>query len=289
MMKKRSLFLFSVAMVFLFLAQFAEAQDLGIKDPYAVRLNTSTTAKIVKPDYIWPEPPQPDGKRHDKAGEPVPEPVLEKMIVFTANQEFLTRIYLLRMDGSVYRYFEYFAYRFVDLEVVNNELYAAEAFAPRVYRVDPVDGSLEVIIDDWSLFYFYGLSYDGTYFYLDEWSLRRYTLDGKFKGSTSYGGEIFGSAWAFGQFWVLNDEGLIQCWDLSGWPTILQVPGNHFRPPSPQCRGLWFDGKCFWSAESIDGSLGKILRFDRYGQVKQEWLAPAFQGWGVCVLFVKAD
>ena len=49
-------------------------------------------------------------------------------IIFTANQEFLSRIYILRMDGTVHSYYQYDFYRFVDLEVVNNELYANDAF-----------------------------------------------------------------------------------------------------------------------------------------------------------------
>jgi hypothetical protein len=50
------------------------------------------------------------------------------------------------------------------------------------------------------------------------------------------------------------------------------------------CRGLWFDGEYFWTTESIDAALGNIYRFDRDGTIIREWLAPAFRGWGVCVV-----
>jgi outer membrane protein assembly factor BamB len=97
----------------------------------------------------------------------------EDTMVFTANQDFLSRIYLLDTDGSVITYHEYAFYRWVGMEVVDGELYVAEAFAPRVYKVDPVSGDLQVFIDDWSLFYFYDVAFDGTYFYVDEWDLNR--------------------------------------------------------------------------------------------------------------------
>jgi hypothetical protein len=47
---------------------------------------------------------------------------------------------------------------------VDGQLYVAEAFAPRVYKVDPATGDLQVFIDDWSLYYFYDVAFDGTYF-----------------------------------------------------------------------------------------------------------------------------
>lgn len=210
----------------------------------------------------------------------------ENMIVFTANQNWLSRVYILRMDGSVHDYFEYSFYRFVDMEVVDNELYAADAFAPRVYKVDPVTGGLDVIIDDWSLYYFYGLAYDDEFFYVAEWDLNRYDINGVKNGTASFDGDVFGSAWDGAHFWTLDDTNVIQCWDLSGWPTVRAVPPLNFTPPSPECRGLWFDGEYFWSAESKDGILGKIYRFDHEGHVIREWTEPAFSGWGACVLDV---
>jgi len=62
------------------------------------------------------------------------------------------------------------------MAVVNNELYVAEAFAPRVLKVNLETGELDVIIDDWSLYYFYDLAFDGTYFYVTEWDLNRYDI-----------------------------------------------------------------------------------------------------------------
>jgi hypothetical protein len=80
----------------------------------------------------------------------------------------------------------------------------------------------------------------------------------------------------------LGKNNLVKCWDISGWPVMNEVVMNHFTPPSPDCRGLYFDGEYFWSAESIPDQLGKIYRFDHQGQVKDEWLAPAYTGWGAC-------
>jgi len=50
----------------------------------------------------------------------------------------------------------------ISLEIVDGELYAAEAFAPRLERVNLQTGDLEGIIDDWSLYYFYDVAWDGT-------------------------------------------------------------------------------------------------------------------------------
>jgi hypothetical protein len=208
----------------------------------------------------------------------------EDFIVFTANQDFLSRIYFLHMDGSVDRYFEYDFYRFVDMEVVNNDLYVAEAFAPRMYRVDPTSGDLDLIIDDWSLYYFYGLCYDGRYFYVDEWDMNRYDIDGVKDGVASFDEYVLGCAWDGSHMFTLDDTNLIKCWDTWGWPTITAVPEFNFTPPSAECRGLWFDGEYFWSAESKDGVLGYIYRFDHDGQVVNQWLEPAYVGWGACVI-----
>jgi hypothetical protein len=208
----------------------------------------------------------------------------EDHIIFTANQGWLSRIYVLRMDGSVERFFEYEFYRFVDMEVVDNELYVSEAFAPRVYKVDIATGDLDVVIDDWSLYYFYGLAFDGTYLYVAEWDLNRYDIGGHYDSRASFDGDIFGSAWNGEYFWTLDDTNLIQCWDLSTWPTMTPVTELNFAPPSPECRGLWFDGEHYWSAESIEGALGYIYRFDAEGTVVEQWLAPGFQGWGACVI-----
>ena len=207
----------------------------------------------------------------------------DDVIVFTANQDFLSRIYVLRMDGSVYDYFEYEFYRFVDMEVVDNVVYVAEAFAPRVYKANIETGDLELIIDDWSLYYFYGLAFDGTYFYVDEWDLNRYEIDGSKDGTASFDEYVLGCAWDSTYLWTLDDMNIIKCWDVSGWPGVVAVPSLNFTPPSPACRGLWFDGQYFWTAESLDG-LGYIYQFDYSGAVINQWLEPAFSGWSACVV-----
>jgi len=204
-------------------------------------------------------------------------------IIFTANQEFLSRIYILKMDGTVHNYFQYDFYRFVDMEVVNNELYANDAFAPRMYKVDPSTGDLDLIIDDWSLFYFYGLTFDGTYFYVDEWDLNRYDVNGNYNSTASFDEDVYGSAWDGINFWTLGDENIIKCWDLSGWPTVTELPDSNFMPPTDSCRGLWYDGEYFWSAES-GATVGKIYKFDRNGNIVQQWNEPAFSGWSACVI-----
>lgn len=211
-------------------------------------------------------------------------PYPEDVIVYTAHQEWLSRIYVLRMDGSAITFFEYSFYYFADLEVVNNEAYAAEAFAPRVYKVDLSTGDLDLVIDDWSLYYFYDLAFDDTYFYLTEWDLNRYDINGNKDGSASFDESVFGGAWDGSYYWTLTDESQIKCWDVSGWPTVAEVPQNSFSPPTPNCRGLWFDGEYFWTAESIDGMLGQIYQFNSRGTVINQWLEPAFSGWSACVI-----
>lgn len=207
----------------------------------------------------------------------------QDVMVFTANQDFLSRIYILDPDGSVVDYHQYDFYRWVGMEVVDGELYVADAFAPRVYKVDPVTADLEVFIDDWSLFYFYDVAFDGTYFYVDEWDLNRYDVNGNYAGTASFDENVLGCAWDGKYFWTLDDTNLIKCWDLSGWPTVSPITGNNFTPPSSRCRGLYFDESYFWSAESGD-SLGSIYRFDHSGTVIEQWPEPAFSGWGAAFI-----
>jgi hypothetical protein len=207
----------------------------------------------------------------------------DDIMVFTANQEFLSRIYVMDTAGTVIDYHEYDFYRWVGMEVVDGELYVAEAFAPRVYKVDPMTGDLEVFIDDWSLYYFYDVAFDGTYFYVDEWDLNRYDINGDYAGTASFDENVLGCAWDGQYLWTLDDTDIVKCWDLSGWPTVTQVPGNNFNPPSPQCRGLYFDGEYFWSAESGD-SPGLIYKFDYSGKMIEQWSEPAFSGWGAAFI-----
>jgi len=208
------------------------------------------------------------------------------VIVYTAHQEWPSRIYLLRADGSVITYYEYDFTRLVDLEVVNNQVYVAEAFAPRAYKINLDTGNLDLIIDDWSLYYFYDLAFDGTYFYVTEWDLNRYDINGNKNGTASFDEYVLGAAWDGSYYWTLNDENQIKCWNISNWPTITEIPDNGFAPPTPDCRGLWFDGLYFWTAESIEGSLGKIYQFNYNGQVINQWTEPAFRGWSACVVVV---
>jgi hypothetical protein len=216
-------------------------------------------------------------------------PYGEDVIVFTANQEFLSRIYILRLDGTVITYFPYDFYRFCDLEVVNNEVYAAEAFAPRLYKIDIGTGDIETIIDDWSLYYFYDAAFDGTYFYTTEWDLNRYDINGVKDGTAGFDENVFGGAWDGAFYWTLTDEDLIKCWDISGWPALVEVSDHHFLPPTQDCRGLWFDGEYFWTAESLDGMLGKIYQFEHDGTIRSEWTEPAFAGWGACLVRAEPD
>jgi len=208
----------------------------------------------------------------------------EELMMFTANQYFMSRIYTLSTNGTVQNYFSYDNYHFCDMEVVNNELYAAEAFAPRVYKIDIDTGDLEVIIDDWSLFYFYDIAFDGTYFYVTEWDLNRYDVNGNYEGTVSFNEDVFGSAWDGEYLWMLNDEAQIKCWDVALWPNLIEITANAFSPPSDSCRGLWFDGTYFWTTEGLDGSLGYIYQFDYSGEVIDQILAPAWVGFGVCKL-----
>ncbi|MGC9367667.1 MAG: T9SS type A sorting domain-containing protein [bacterium] len=207
----------------------------------------------------------------------------EDVIIYTANQSFDSRIYILRMDGSLYQYYEYVNYHFVDMEVINNELYVSEAFAPRVYKVDLSNGNLEVIVDDWSLFYFYDLAYDGVYLYVTEWDLNRYDIYGNKDDTASFNEDVMGSAWDGENYWILNDTSEIKCWDLSGWPNLTELTDSAFSPPTPECRGLWFDGNYFWTAESKDYA-GYIYQFDKQGQIINQWIEPTYRGWSACVI-----
>ena len=208
----------------------------------------------------------------------------QDVIIYTANQGFFSRIYILDLNGSVLNYFEYENFRFCDTEIVNHELYVAEAFAPRVEKVNLQTGELDVIVDDWSLFYFYDLAYDGMFFYVDEWDLNRYFINGVKDGVASFDETVFGSAWDGSYLWMLTENNSITCWDVANWPNITEVVENSFIPPSPQCRGLWFDGQYFWTAESLESSLGYIYQFNYSGDVINQWVEPAYSGWSACLL-----
>lgn len=200
-------------------------------------------------------------------------------IIFTAHQGWLSRVYLLHPDGAVDRYFEFEFYYMADLEIVHNEVYLAEGFAPRVLKLDLDSGALDVIIDDWSLYYFYDVGFDGSHWYVTEWDLNKYEFDGTKVGTASFDYDTRGGTWDGEFYWTLaDDDNLIRCWDTSNWPAIVELPDQAITPPSDACRGLWFDGAYFWTAESIEDTLGYIYVFDHEGTVVEQWLAPAFQG-----------
>ncbi len=207
----------------------------------------------------------------------------EDVIVFTASQSWNSRIYVMDMSGQVLDYWEYEYYIFTDLEVADGEVYAADWVAPRLYKVNIENGDLEIVVDDWNLLSMYDVAWDGSYFYIDEWSLNRYDINGSWDSVASFDLSTRGSAYDGQYYWTLDSDGNIQCWDISGWPTITEEPGNNFDPPSSDCKGLWFDGAYFWSAEAIDGQLGQIYKFDYDGGVIEQWTAPAFVGYAAVV------
>ncbi|MBD3233552.1 MAG: T9SS type A sorting domain-containing protein [candidate division Zixibacteria bacterium] len=212
-------------------------------------------------------------------------PYQQDIIVYAAHQDWLSRIYILDINGNVLNYFEYDFYYFCDLELVDGEIYAAEAFAPRVYKIDIETGELDVFIDDWSLFYFYDVAFDGEYFYVTEWDLNRYDINGDKDGTASFDADAMGGAWDGEYYWTTDDAGQITCWDISNWQSVTEVPANNFAAPTSSCRGLWYDGRYFWSAESKDQILGKIYQFDHSGNIIQEWNEPAYRGWSACIMY----
>jgi hypothetical protein len=97
---------------------------------------------------------------------------------------------------------------------------------------------------------------------------------------------VLGAAWDGLFYWTLNDVKQIKSWDISNWPTITSGPYEPISPPTINCRGLWFDGLYFWTAESINNTLGKIYQFNYYGEIVNQWIEPAFLGWSACVISV---
>jgi len=211
--------------------------------------------------------------------------VAGELMVYTASQGLLSRLYVLDGDGSVVRYHEYENYILADLEVLDNQVYVVDWVAPAVFRVDLESGELFQTVVDLSWLYLYGVASDGTYFYVDEWDLSRYTLDGDYDSTASFDEDVMGLAWDGAYLWTLNPANQVRCWDISAWPTVTEIAGNAFAPPTPECRGLWFDGQHFWTAESLDGSLGWIYEFEQGGTVVAQWREPAFRGFAAAGVF----
>ena len=207
----------------------------------------------------------------------------EDVIVYTCHQTWDSRIYIMTMDGQVLDWFQYDYFRLCDLDVVDGMVSVADAFAPRSYTVDLLTGDLDLVIDDWSLYYFYDLAWDGGYLYVTEWDLNRYLPDGTRDSSTGFDYDTMGACFDGEHYWTVSDDGVIRCWDISAWPLIEQIESLCFQPPSDSCRGLWFDGECFWTAEALESSTGFIYRFTGGGVIVQQWAEPAFTGWSACV------
>lgn len=207
----------------------------------------------------------------------------DEVIVFTCHQTWDSRIYVLSMDGQVLDWHQYEFYRLCDLEVVGGEVHVVDAFAPRSFRVDLETWELETVIDDWSLYYFYDLAFDGDYLYVTEWDMNRYFPDGTKESSAGFDFDVYGSCFGSGFLWTLNEDGVIRCWDIKDWPDLEEVEWSAFSPPADSCRGLWYDGEYFWTAQALPSSAGKIYRFDGTGAVIDQWQAPAFTGWSACI------
>ncbi len=206
----------------------------------------------------------------------------EDVIVYTCYQNFDSRIYIMGMDGSVYDWYQYDWYRLCDLEIVDGNVHVVDAFAPRSYQLDIQTGELDLIIDDWSLYYFYDIAFDGDYLYVTEWDMNRYLPDGTGDSSTGFNYDALGSTYFDDRLWTLNEDSLIRSWDISLWPSIVEDTLLNFNPPSASCRGLSYDGEYLWSAESLESQLGYIYCFDLNGTVICHISEPAYRGWAAC-------
>ncbi|MCD4707823.1 MAG: hypothetical protein K8S62_08795 [Candidatus Sabulitectum sp.] len=209
--------------------------------------------------------------------------IAKDVIVYTCYQGFNSKVYIMDTDGTVLDWFQYDNYRLCDLELIDGEVHIADAFAPRSFILDLENGDLDLIIDDWSLYYFYDIAFDGSYLYVTEWDINRYFPDGTKDSSTGYDGMIYGSTYFNDRLYTLTEDNLIQCWDISQWPDMVLNPASVITPPTSDCRGLSHDGEFFWTAESKEGQAGFIYCFNTAGTIITQINEPACAGWGVCI------
>lgn len=207
----------------------------------------------------------------------------DDVIVYTCFQGFNSRVYIMDMDGTVLDWFQYNNYRLCDLELIDDEVHIVDAFAPRSFILDLETGGLDLIIDDWSLYYFYDIAFDGSYLYVTEWDMNRYFPDGTKDSATGYDGYVYGSTYFNDRLYTLTEDNLIQCWDISQWPDMIPEPASIITPPTPDCRGLSHDGEYIWTAESKGEQIGFIYCFNTEGTIITQIIEPAYSGWGVCV------
>lgn len=188
-------------------------------------------------------------------------------LIQTAHQTFNSRIYLMDGQGNTLNYHEYENYRLADMTIANGELYIADAFGPVVLKVDLETGTLEQFILELPHTAYYGLAYDSTFFYVEDFGvLYRYDEQGEQQASASFGETIFGMAWDGQYLWtIMEDDDMVRCWDLSAWPELTEIEDNAIAKPSDACRGLFFDGEYFWTSEAFETIPGNSYRFDHEG------------------------
>ena len=204
-------------------------------------------------------------------------------LIQTAHQTFNSRIYLMDGQGNTLEYFDYENYRLVDMTIADGELYVADAFGPVVLKVDITDGSLEHFIIELPHTAYYGLAFDSTYFYVEDFgTLYRYDEQGEQQSSASFGETIFGMTWD-GQYLytVIEDDEQIRCWDLSDWPELTEVEENAIAKPSDACRGLFFDGQFFWTSEALETVPGNSYRINHDGEIIESFDNASHIGWGI--------
>ena len=204
-------------------------------------------------------------------------------LIQTAHQTFNSRIYLMDGQGSTLNYYEYENYRLVDMTIADDEVYVADAFGPVVLKVDLETGTLEQFILELPHTAYYGLAYDSTFFYVEDFGvLYRYDEQGEQQSSTSFGETIFGMAWDGQYLWtIIEEDDMVRCWDLSAWPELTEIEDNAIAKPSDACRGLFFDGEYFWTSEAHETIPGNSYRFDHEGNIIETHENANQVGWGI--------